>query len=76
MAEAACFPSLAQPYFVKGPEQTTARLADFLTRAMKAGRLRQNDPRFSTEMLLGMPAFKLDFRDRVIELQWPGHSTR
>ncbi len=54
MAEAARFPSLAQAYFAKGPEQTTARLADFLARAMKASHLRQDDPRFAAEMLLGM----------------------
>lgn len=54
MAEAARFPSLAQAYFAKGPELTAARLADFLGRAMAAGRLRQDDPRFAAEMLLGM----------------------
>ena len=54
MAEAARFPSLAQAYFAKGPELTAARLADFLGRAMAAGNLRQDDPRFAAEMLLGM----------------------
>ncbi len=54
MAEAVRFPSLAQAYFAKGPEQTTARLASFLGRAMGAGQLRQDDPRFAAEMLLGM----------------------
>ncbi len=54
MAEAARFPALAQAYFAKGPEQTAARLAEFLGRAMAAGRLRQDDPRFAAEMLLGM----------------------
>lgn len=54
MAEAARFPSLAQAFFAKGPEQTTARLGDFLGRAMAAGRLRQDDPRFAAEMLVGM----------------------
>lgn len=54
MAEAARFPSLAQAYFAKGPEQTTARLAEFLGRAMAAGQLRQDDPRFAAEMLMGM----------------------
>lgn len=54
MAEAARFPTLAQAFFAKGPEQTTARLADFLGRAMAAARLRQDDPRFAAEMLVGM----------------------
>ncbi|MBZ0106664.1 MAG: TetR/AcrR family transcriptional regulator [Sulfuricella denitrificans] len=54
MAEAARFPALAQTYFAKGPEQTAARLAGFLARAMADGRLRQDDPRFAAEMLLGM----------------------
>ncbi|OIP17955.1 MAG: hypothetical protein AUK53_01605 [Betaproteobacteria bacterium CG2_30_59_46] len=54
MAEAARFPALAQAFFAKGPEQTAARLADFLGRAMAAGHLRQDDPRFAAEMLLGM----------------------
>jgi len=54
MAEAARFPTLAQAFFAKGPEQTASRLADFLGRAMAAGRLRQDDPRFAAEMLVGM----------------------
>ncbi|MBU1689893.1 MAG: TetR/AcrR family transcriptional regulator [Gammaproteobacteria bacterium] len=54
MAEAVRFPTLALAFFAKGPEQTAARLADFLGRAMTAGRLRQDDPRFAAEMLMGM----------------------
>ncbi len=54
MAEAVRFPTLAQAFFAKGPEQTAARLADFLGRAMAAGRLRRDDPRFAAEMLVGM----------------------
>lgn len=54
IAEAARFPTLAQAFFDKGPEQTASRLADFLGRAMAAGRLRQDDPRFAAEMLVGM----------------------
>jgi len=54
MAEAARFPALAQAFCAKGPELTAARLADFLGRAMAAGHLRQDDPRFAAEMLLGM----------------------
>lgn len=54
MAEAARFPTLAQAFFAKGPEQTATRLAEFLDRAMAAGSLRRDDPRFAAEMLLGM----------------------
>ena len=54
IAEAARFPTLAQAFFDKGPEQTASRLADFLGRAMATGRLRQDDPRFAAEMLVGM----------------------
>lgn len=54
MAEAARFPSLAQAFFAKGPEQTATRLANFLDRAMTADQLRKDDPRFAAEMLLGM----------------------
>lgn len=53
-AETARFPSLAQSYFAKGPEQTADRLADFLGRAMEDGRLRRDDPRFAAEMLMSM----------------------
>ena len=54
MAEAARFPSLAQAFFTKGPEQTATRLANFLDRAMTADQLRKDDPRFAAEMLLGL----------------------
>ncbi|GAO36365.1 hypothetical protein SCT_1771 [Sulfuricella sp. T08] len=54
MAEAVRFPTLAQAFFAKGPEQTTTRLANFLGRAMAASQLRQDDPRFAAEMLIGM----------------------
>ena len=53
-AEAVRFPTLAQAFFAKGPEQTAARLAEFLGRAMSAGQLRRDDPRFAAEMLMGM----------------------
>lgn len=53
-AEAARFPALAQSFFAKGPEQTAARLADFLGRAMEDGRLRRDDPQFAAEMLMSM----------------------
>lgn len=54
LSEASRFPALTQAFFAKGPEQTAGRLADFLDRAMADGRLRQDDPRFAAEMLLGM----------------------
>ncbi|MDD5240343.1 MAG: TetR/AcrR family transcriptional regulator [Sulfuricella sp.] len=53
-AEAARIPTLAQAFFAKGPDQTAARLANFFERAMNAGTLRQDDPRFAAEMLLSM----------------------
>jgi TetR/AcrR family transcriptional repressor of mexJK operon len=56
IAEASRFPALAQAFFAKGPDQTVSRLADFLGRAMADGRLRQGDPRFAAEMLMGMLA--------------------
>lgn len=54
MAEAARFPTLAQAFFTKGPEQTASRLTEFLGHAMAAGHLRRDDPRFAAEMLVGM----------------------
>ena len=54
MAEAARFPSLAQAFFAKGPEQTATRLANFLDHAMATGQLRKDDPRFAAEMLMGL----------------------
>jgi AcrR family transcriptional regulator len=53
-AETARFPALAQAFFAKGANRTAGRLADFLRRAMADGRLRQDDPRFAAEMLMGM----------------------
>jgi len=54
MSEAARFPTLAKAFLAKGPEQTVGRLADFLGLAMNAGFLRQDDPHFAAEMLVGM----------------------
>ena len=53
-AETTRFPALTQAFFAKGLDQMAARLANFLGRAMADGRLRQDDPRFAAEMLLGM----------------------
>jgi TetR/AcrR family transcriptional repressor of mexJK operon len=54
MAETTRFPALAQAFFAKGADQTATRLAEFLGRAMADGRLRQDNPRFAAEMLMGM----------------------
>jgi TetR/AcrR family transcriptional repressor of mexJK operon len=54
VAEAPRFPELATSFFSAGPEQTMATLAAFLGKAMDAGKLRRDDPRFAAEMLLGM----------------------
>lgn len=48
------FPALAEAFLANGPAKTTARLTDFLRRAMEKGDLRQDDPAFAAEMLMGM----------------------
>ncbi len=68
VAEAPRFPELAKQFFRLGPQTTRKRLARYLTHAMKAGWLRQDDPDFAAEMLTAM---LLDF-DRLrglIDLQ-------
>ncbi len=54
VAEAPRFPELSASFFSEGPEQALSSLAAFLEKAMKAGKLRRDDPRFAAEMLLGM----------------------
>jgi TetR/AcrR family transcriptional repressor of mexJK operon len=54
VAEAPRFPELAAGFFNAGPEQTLSTVACFLGKAMDAGKLRRDDPRFAAEMLLGM----------------------
>lgn len=54
VAEAPRFPELATSFFSEGPEQALTTLAGFLGKAMDAGKLRRDDPRFAAEMLLGM----------------------
>jgi TetR/AcrR family transcriptional repressor of mexJK operon len=61
VAEAPRFPELAKQFFRQGPQTTRKRLAEYLARAMEAGRLRRDDPDFAAEMLTAM---LLDF-DRL-----------
>lgn len=54
VAEAPRFPELATSFYAAGPEHALATVAAFLGKAMDAGKLRRDDPRFAAEMLLGM----------------------
>jgi TetR/AcrR family transcriptional repressor of mexJK operon len=54
VAEAPRFPELATSFFSAGPAQALGTLAAFLGKAMDAGKLRRDDPRFAAEILLGM----------------------
>ena len=56
VAEAVRFPDLARAFYANAPRQTAQRLAEFLGRAMQKGILRQDNPLFAAEMLLGMLA--------------------
>ncbi|MBI3779228.1 MAG: TetR/AcrR family transcriptional regulator [Gammaproteobacteria bacterium] len=53
-AEAPRFPALAKQFFREGPQTTRKRLAEYLARAMKEGRLKKADPDFAAEMLAAM----------------------
>jgi len=53
-AEAPRFPALAKQFFRQGPQTTRKRLAEYLARAMKQGRLKRDDPDFAAEMLAAM----------------------
>lgn len=55
-AEAPRFPLLARQFFAEGPVRTRQALAAYLARAMKAGRLRRDDPAFAAEILTAMLA--------------------
>jgi TetR/AcrR family transcriptional repressor of mexJK operon len=55
-AEAPRFPALAKQFFRQGPLTTRKRLAEYLARAMKEGRLKRDDPDFAAEMLTAMLA--------------------
>jgi len=48
------FPEMNQSFFDSGPRRTVAGLSEFLARAMTEGKLRQDDPQFAAEMLVGM----------------------
>jgi AcrR family transcriptional regulator len=54
VSEAPRFPELASTFFSEGPKQALTGLANFLAKAMDAGKLRRDDPRFAAEMLMGM----------------------
>lgn len=56
MAEAPRFPALAKQFFRQGPQTTRKRLAEYLARTMKEGRLKRDDPDFAAEMLTAMLA--------------------
>lgn len=48
------FRSLARAMYAAGAGAMARQLADYLSRAMAAGRLRRDDPLFAAELLLGM----------------------
>lgn len=56
MAEASRFPEVANAFYAKGPMQTLAGVTEFLSRAMKEGKLRRDDPRFAAETLMSLLA--------------------
>jgi TetR/AcrR family transcriptional repressor of mexJK operon len=53
-AEIPRFPALARAIYAGGPGETARGLARYLEKAMAAGHLRRDDPRFAAELLLGM----------------------
>ncbi len=53
-AETPRFPAVARAVYAGGPGEAARGLAQFLDKAMRAGRLRRDDPRFAAEALLGM----------------------
>ena len=54
IAEVVRFPGLTKSFYDNGPGRMTARLANFLGRAMDRKTLRRDDPVFAAEMLLSM----------------------
>ncbi len=48
------FPELSAAIFAAGPEHAAEQLARFLGNAMRAGRLRRDNPQFAADMLFGM----------------------
>ncbi len=55
-SEAQRFPELTREAYELGPGRMLGSLADFLGRAMAAGKLRKDDPAFAAELLLSMLA--------------------
>ena len=53
-AEIPRFPLLARAIYAGGPGETARGLARYLEKAMAAGHLRRDDPKFAAELLLGM----------------------
>lgn len=53
-AEIPRFPALARAIYAGGPGETARGLARYLEKAMAAGQLRRDDPKFAAEVLLGM----------------------
>jgi TetR/AcrR family transcriptional repressor of mexJK operon len=54
--EVARFPALSRAMYAASAGVLVRRLADYLERAMDAGRVRRDDPQFAAEMLLSMLA--------------------
>lgn len=54
IAEASRMPQLVQAVYAAGTEETRRILQQMIRDAMAAGRLRENDPAFATDMLLSM----------------------
>lgn len=54
MAESGRFPELAEVYYRSGPERATTRLADYLARLHRQGRLGVPDPYLAASQFFGM----------------------
>jgi TetR/AcrR family transcriptional repressor of mexJK operon len=54
VAEIPRFRTLARAIYQGGPGETTERLAEYFEKAMGAGRLRRDDPRFTAELFMSM----------------------
>ena len=54
LAEIPRFRTLARAIYQGGPGETAERLAEYLEKAMAAGRLRRDEPRFAAELFMSM----------------------
>jgi len=54
IAEIPRFRTLARAIYQGGPGETAGRLAEYFEKAMAAGRLRRDDPRFAAELFMSM----------------------